>query len=83
MMFFPLIVCQMVTGEDLLKNIWKTLQGQQIKRSNIGHYYTIMGNELFKKTLKGILLKCHSENEAYVAVFDVHGGSCWSHQQGH
>lgn len=42
-----------------------------------------MGNELFKKTPKGILLKCLSESEPYVAVFDVHSGSCGTHQAGH
>lgn len=42
-----------------------------------------MGNELFKKTPEGILLKCLSENEAYLAVFDVYSGSCGAHQAGH
>ena len=30
--------------------------------------YVIMGNELFKKTLEGVLLKCLGEAEAYTAV---------------
>jgi len=34
--------------------------------------YVIMGNELFKKTAKGVLLKCLNENEAYVAISIVH-----------
>ncbi|XP_045822028.1 uncharacterized protein LOC123914912 [Trifolium pratense] len=45
--------------------------------------YVIIGNELFKKTLEGILLKCVSETEAYIAISDVHSGACGSHQSGH
>jgi ribonuclease HI len=45
--------------------------------------YTIIGNKLFKKTAEGVLLKCLSENEAYLAVSNVHSGSCGAHQAGH
>ncbi|XP_045798024.1 uncharacterized protein LOC123892265 [Trifolium pratense] len=45
--------------------------------------YTIMGNELFKKTPEGVLLKCLSENEAYVAISNAHSGACGAHQAGH
>ncbi|XP_045810928.1 uncharacterized protein LOC123905369 [Trifolium pratense] len=45
--------------------------------------YVIIGNELFKKTLEGILLKCLSETEAYIAISDIHSGACGSHQSGH
>ncbi|CAJ2661625.1 unnamed protein product [Trifolium pratense] len=45
--------------------------------------YVIIGNELFKKTLEGVLLKCLSEDEAYIAISDVHSGACGSHQSGH
>ncbi|CAJ2630140.1 unnamed protein product [Trifolium pratense] len=45
--------------------------------------YTIMGNELFKKTPEGVLLKCLNENEAYVAVSNAHSGACGAHQAGH
>jgi hypothetical protein len=31
--------------------------------------YVIIGNELFKKTVEGILLKCLNETEAYTTVF--------------
>ncbi|KAK2398378.1 hypothetical protein QL285_048323 [Trifolium repens] len=45
--------------------------------------YTIIGNELFKKTPEGVLLKCLSENEAFLAISSVHSGSCGAHQAGH
>jgi len=45
--------------------------------------YVIIGNALFKKTVEGILLKCISENEAYLAISRVHNGTCGSHQACH
>lgn len=42
-----------------------------------------MSNKLFKKIPKGVFLKCISENKAYLAIFDVHSGSCDAHQDGH
>ncbi|MCH87748.1 RNA-directed DNA polymerase (Reverse transcriptase), partial [Trifolium medium] len=45
--------------------------------------YIIIGNELFKKTAEGVLLKCLSEAEAYLAISDVHSGACGSHQASH
>lgn len=54
---------------------------RKIKYMALSH--VIMGNELFKKTPKGILLKCLGESEAYLAISEVHKGSCGSHQIGH
>ncbi|XP_050888197.1 uncharacterized protein LOC127093327 [Lathyrus oleraceus] len=45
--------------------------------------YVLMGNELFKKTPEGILLKCLGENEAYLALSSVHSGACGAHQAEH
>ncbi|XP_050894658.1 uncharacterized protein LOC127101322 [Lathyrus oleraceus] len=45
--------------------------------------YVLIGNELFKKTLEGILLKCLGENEACLALSSVHSGACGAHQAGH
>ncbi|XP_050918351.1 uncharacterized protein LOC127135753 [Lathyrus oleraceus] len=45
--------------------------------------YVLMGNELFKKTPEGILLKCLGENEAYLALSSVHSGACGAHQVGY
>lgn len=39
--------------------------------------------ELFKKTPEGVLLKCLSESEAYLALSTVHSGACEEHQVGH
>ncbi|XP_058774616.1 uncharacterized protein LOC131648900 [Vicia villosa] len=45
--------------------------------------YVILGNELYKKTAEGVLLKCLSEAEAYLAVSEVHSGACGAHQSGY
>ncbi|KAK2428854.1 hypothetical protein QL285_027339 [Trifolium repens] len=45
--------------------------------------YIIFENDLFKKTSEGILLKCLNETEAYIAISDVHSGTCGSHQAGY
>ena len=38
---------------------------------------------MFKKTPKGVLLKCLGEREAYLAVCNTHSGACGMHQAGH
>jgi len=43
----------------------------------------VIGNELLKKSPEGVLLKCLSETEAYLAISDTHSGACGSHQAGH
>ena len=45
--------------------------------------YILMGNELFNKTPEGVLLKCLSETEAYIALSTTHVGECGAHQVGH
>lgn len=42
--------------------------------------YVVIGNKLFKKTPKGVLLKCLGESEAYLAISEVHRGSCGSNK---
>ncbi|XP_050896078.1 uncharacterized protein LOC127102788 [Lathyrus oleraceus] len=45
--------------------------------------YVLIGNELFKKTPEGILLKCLGESETYLALSSVHSEACGAHQAGH
>jgi hypothetical protein len=45
--------------------------------------YVLLGLELFKKSPEGVLLKCLSESEAYLALLTVHSGVCGAHQVGH
>lgn len=43
----------------------------------------IIGNKLFKKTPKGVLLKFHGETKAYSDVSSSHSGACGTHHAGH
>lgn len=65
---------------DFLKNPTGTID-QKIRYKKIS--YVIMGNELFKKTPKEVLLKFFSENEAYLEIFSMYSGSCGAHQASH
>ncbi|WJX95108.1 hypothetical protein P8452_76467 [Trifolium repens] len=82
--FLPLTIYLILIGENNLSNICEI----QMERTNRkikyrALSYVIIGNELMKKTPEGVLLKCVSETEAYLAISDVHGGACGSHQAGH
>jgi len=45
--------------------------------------YLIMGDELFKMSPEGVLLKYLGETDAYTAVSNTHSGACGTHQTGH
>ena len=45
--------------------------------------FVLIEDELFKKTVEGVLLKCLAEIEAYIEVSNVHSGACGAHQDGH
>jgi hypothetical protein len=42
--------------------------------------YTVMDDKLYRRTNQGLLLRCLDEEAARVAVGDVHGGLCSTHQ---
>lgn len=44
--------------------------------------YVLIGNELLKKTPKGVLLKCLENTKAYLATSEVHSGACGAHPVG-
>jgi len=65
---------------DYLENLSDTVS-RKIKYRSLS--YVIVRNELFKKTIEALLLRCHNENEAFGAISNVHGGACGSHQACH
>jgi len=78
--------------DNLSNNDWRTpiveyLQNLVGNTSRKTKYkalsYVIIGNELFKKSLEGVLLKCLNETEAYLSISDTHSGACGSHLAGH
>ncbi|XP_050877321.1 uncharacterized protein LOC127081078 [Lathyrus oleraceus] len=76
-----------LTDEDWRKPIVEYLQNATVSTDRKTRYralsYVLLGSELFKKSSKGILLKCLSESEAYFALSTVHSGVCGAHQVGH
>nr|ABA94546.1 retrotransposon protein, putative, unclassified [Oryza sativa Japonica Group] len=45
--------------------------------------YTLLGDELYYRTIDGVLLKCLSADQAKVAIGEVHEGICGTHQSAH
>jgi hypothetical protein len=42
--------------------------------------YTLISNELYRRIVDGVVLKCLSREESKVAMGDVHIGMCGTHQ---
>jgi ribonuclease HI/transposase InsO family protein len=45
--------------------------------------FTLIDNELYRRTVDGVLLKCLGEDDARVAMGEVHEGICGTHQSAH
>nr|AAV43984.1 putative polyprotein [Oryza sativa Japonica Group]AAV44059.1 hypothetical protein [Oryza sativa Japonica Group] len=45
--------------------------------------YTLLGDELYYRTIDGVLLKCLSADQAKVAIGEVHERICGTHQSAH
>ncbi|XP_050919735.1 uncharacterized protein LOC127137307 [Lathyrus oleraceus] len=44
--------------------------------------YVLVNDELLKKIIEGVILKCLGESKAYVVVSSIHSGACGAHQAG-
>ena len=42
--------------------------------------YVLIDDELYRRTAKDLLLKCLDSDQARVAMGEVHGGICGTHQ---
>jgi hypothetical protein len=42
--------------------------------------YTLINNELYRRTIEGLLLRCLDDEHASIAVGEVHEGLCGAHQ---
>jgi hypothetical protein len=42
--------------------------------------YVMIENELYRRTMEGLLLKCLDKEKAQVAMEEVHEGLCGTHQ---
>jgi hypothetical protein len=45
--------------------------------------YMSLDDDLYRRTIDGMLLKCLGEEQAKVAVREVHDGICVAHQSAH
>jgi hypothetical protein len=45
--------------------------------------YTLLGEDLYQRTIDELLLKCLDEEQAKVAMGEVHEGMCGMHQSAH
>jgi hypothetical protein len=57
------------------------VKDQKLRRRSLK--YTILDDELYRHTFDGLLLKCLSEEQAKVAMGEVHEGMCGTHQLAH
>lgn len=84
---FEILAINSLADEDWIKPIVEYLENPTISVERKVKYrslsYTLLRNELFKKAPEGVLLKCLSESEAYIALSNVHCGACGAHQVGH
>ncbi|XP_050890001.1 uncharacterized protein LOC127095338 [Lathyrus oleraceus] len=84
---FEILAIDCLANEDWRNPIIKYLEnltastGQKVRYRALS--YVLMGNELFKKTPQGVLLKCLSKIEACIALSSVHGGGYGAHQVDH
>ena len=82
-----IFVINNLTDEDWRKPIVNYLENPDVTTCRKIKYkalsYVIVGNEFFKKTLEGVLLKCLGETEAYLANSNTHSGACGTHQACH
>jgi hypothetical protein len=65
----PLLKCI----RDLGKTIDKKVKRQLLK-------YTLIYDELYRRTIDDVLLKCLGEEQAKVVVWEVHDGICGAHE---
>ncbi|XP_050877174.1 uncharacterized protein LOC127080931 [Lathyrus oleraceus] len=84
---FEILAIDSLADEDWGKPIVVYLQNPTASTDRRTRYralsYVLLGSELFKKSLEGILLKCLSESEAYLSLSTIHSVTCGVHQVGH
>jgi hypothetical protein len=77
----------LTTREDWRKGLVEYIknpsgtQDRKVKRQALK--YTMIDEKLFCQSAEGLLLRCLSEEEAKVAMGEVHKGLCGTHQSAH
>jgi hypothetical protein len=83
---------KLTTGGRVTRPDWKESITEYIKnpgstrdrkRRRQALKYTLMNDELYRRTIDGLLLKCMNEEQARIAMGEVHKGLCRTHQSAH
>jgi hypothetical protein len=87
----PITEGDSVKGGDTIRTDWRLLlleclrdhrkTTEKIKRQALK--YTSLYDDLYRRTIDNVLLKCLREEQAKVAVREVHDGICGAHQLAH
>jgi hypothetical protein len=88
----PIMEGDSVKGGDTIQKDWMLLlllrirdpgkiTDKKIKRQVLK--YTSLDDDLYRRTIDGVLLKCLGEEQAQVVVWEVHDGICGAHQSAH
>jgi ribonuclease HI len=72
-----------ITADDWRYDVFQYLQNPSQSASRKLRYkalkYTLLDDELYYRTIDGVLLKCLSTNQAKVVMGEVHEGICGTH----
>nr|AAM00943.1 Putative retroelement pol polyprotein [Oryza sativa Japonica Group] len=76
-----------ITADDWRYDVFQYLQNPSQSASRKLRYkalkYTLLDDELYYRTIDGVLLKCLSADQAKVAIGEVHEGICGTNQSAH
>nr|ABA94385.1 retrotransposon protein, putative, unclassified [Oryza sativa Japonica Group] len=76
-----------ISADDWRYDVYQYLQNSSQSASQKLRYkalkYTLLDDELYYRTIDGVLLKCLSTDKAKVAIGEVHEGICGTHQSAH
>jgi hypothetical protein len=62
---------------ECIRDLGKTMD-KKVKRQVLK--YTSLGDDLYRRTIDGVLLNCLGEEQAKVAVREVYDGNCAAHK---
>jgi hypothetical protein len=88
----PITEGDSVTGGDTIRTNWRLpllecirdpekTANKKIERQALK--YTLLDDDLYRRTIDGVLLKCLAEEQAKVAVREFHDGIRGAHQSAH
>nr|ABA97875.1 retrotransposon protein, putative, unclassified [Oryza sativa Japonica Group] len=76
-----------IAADDWRFDVFQYLQNPSQSASRKLRYkalkYTLLDDELYYRTIDGVLLKCLCADQAKVAIGEVHEGICGTHQSAH